>query len=81
MVALSRAVIDRLLKTDVLPPSKKIKRVERGGRIGKIENEMHKSFAMSLPSSTDPPLPNRLRKGEAQLLERAGQCEIDGVAG
>ena len=80
VVALSRAVIDCLLEADVLAAAVKIEGAERGGGIGRIQQERpdHAPRAGHVQPVGDRPAGGR--KGALQLLHRSDQHDIDGVA-
>src|SRR5207344_2347509 len=79
VMALPWAVINCLLEADILAASEKVKRAERGGRVGRVKYECPDHAPRACQ-----PQPVGLRpaggcKCRVQLLKRADEHEIDGV--
>jgi len=81
VVALARAIVDGLLETYVLPPTKEIERAERSGGIGRIQQKRSYHSPRACHPQTISRGPARGCKRIAELLKRANEDEIYRVAG
>src|ERR1700729_380664 len=81
VMAFTRAVIDRLLKADVLTAPKKIEGAEWCLRIGRVEYECADHAPGACQTEPIGLRPAGAFKGGFKLLPRARQHEIDRVAG
>src|SRR6185503_19518421 len=80
VMALPRAVIDRLLEADVLAASEKIQRAERGRRIRRVEHECPDQA----PRAGEPQRvrlgPAESPEGGAKPMQRSNKRKIDRIA-
>src|SRR5580698_4039977 len=81
VVAFTRAIIDRFLKTDVLTTPKKIESTEWGFRIRRFEQECANHLPGACQTKAVGLRPAGKLKGGVKLLQRACQHKIDRVAG
>src|SRR5262245_29592376 len=79
-MALARAVVDGLLETDVLLSPKEIEGAERSRGIRRVEQKRSYHSPRACYPQTIGCRPARRCKRVAELLMRADQGEIDGVA-
>src|SRR6185437_1876639 len=80
-MALARAVVDRFLKTDILPAPEEIEGAERSRRIGRVQYEGPDHAPGTCQAEPIGLRPAGNPEGGVKLLQRARQHEIDGIAG
>src|SRR5262249_46843540 len=81
VMALAWAVVDRFLKTDVLPAAKEIKGAEWCRRIGRVEYKGPDQAPGTCQAEPIGLRPAGKPEGGVELLQRARQHEIDRIAG
>jgi hypothetical protein len=81
VMALTRAVIDGLLETYVLPSPKEIESAERCGGIGGVQQKRSYHSPRACHPQTVGRGPTRCCKGFAELLKSADEDEIYRIAG
>ena len=81
VVPLARAVVDRLLETDVLAASEEEERAERGRGVGDVPDEGPRHAPGTLEAERIGPEPSRGRERMTQLFARSNEDQVHGISG
>jgi hypothetical protein len=79
-MALARAVVDRLLETNVLASSEQVERAKWGRRIGRVEDERSHHAPRARYAQPIGLRPTGGREGGAELPEGANQRQVDRIS-